>query len=70
MHGDADVVIPQRFGRRLFAAAPEKSAGGVAKTFASLPGANHNDVLATARGACAGALEGFVGEVVKRGSER
>lgn len=46
-HGLRDTIIPLRFGRKLFAAAPEKSAVGVAKTFVELPNADHNDVLET-----------------------
>lgn len=37
LHGDADEVIPQRHGRRLFEAANEP------KAFHALPGARHND---------------------------
>jgi len=37
LHGDADEVVPQRHGRRLFEAANEP------KAFRSLPGAGHND---------------------------
>ena len=39
IHGEADRVIPVRFGRRLFAAAPEP------KTAHFIPGAGHNDLF-------------------------
>ena len=38
IHGDADRVVPVRFGRRLFEAAPEP------KTAHFVPGAGHNDL--------------------------
>ena len=41
IHGDADSIIPFNAGKRVFDAAPTKS-----KTFAVLPGADHNDVYA------------------------
>jgi len=36
-HGDADTIVPYRFGRQLFEAANEP------KKFVTLPGADHND---------------------------
>jgi len=42
VHGDRDEMIPQRMGQALFAAAPQP------KTFWSVPGAGHNDLLETA----------------------
>ena len=42
IHGDADSIIPFNAGKRVFDAAPTKS-----KTFAVLPGADHNDVYAS-----------------------
>ena len=48
LHGARDTVVPLQFGRRLFAAAPERSAGGIAKRFVELPDADHNDVLSAA----------------------
>ena len=42
VHGDADSIIPFAAGKRVFEQAPTKS-----KTFAILPGADHNDVYAT-----------------------
>ena len=45
LHGTRDAIVPIAFGRRLFAAAPERSASGVAKRFVELAGAGHNDVV-------------------------
>ena len=42
VHGDADSIIPFNAGKRVFDSAPTKS-----KTFAVLPGADHNDVYAS-----------------------
>ena len=42
VHGDRDDIIPMRFGRALFAAAPEP------KSFWVVEGAGHNDILETA----------------------
>ena len=39
MHGDRDTIVPIEFGRALFDAAPEP------KTFWTIPGADHNDIL-------------------------
>ena len=45
IHGTDDRLIPIEMGRRLFAAAPKTSVGGVPKRFLELPGVGHNDVL-------------------------
>ena len=45
IHGARDTIIPLRFGQRLFAAAPERSAEGIPKRFVELPYADHNDVI-------------------------
>ncbi|MCG6154451.1 alpha/beta hydrolase [Rubinisphaera margarita] len=45
IHGRRDEIVPFPLGERLFAAAPEQSANGVAKSFVELPGVNHNDLL-------------------------
>lgn len=42
IHGTADRVIPQELGRQVYEAAPEP------KTFWSVPGAGHNDLVAAA----------------------
>ena len=46
-HGDEDVVIPLTHGKRLQAATPAESSGGIPKRFIELPGAGHNNVLRT-----------------------
>ena len=48
MHGNVDKIVPFKFGQKLFAAFPDQSASGVAKTFLELDGADHNGVLITA----------------------
>jgi fermentation-respiration switch protein FrsA (DUF1100 family) len=47
LHSPQDTIVPYLLGRKLFAAAPEKSVGGVPKTFIDLPHADHNDVVET-----------------------
>src|SRR5690606_3218023 len=42
-HGTRDALIPIAHGRRLFEAAPDRSAGGVAKTVVPIENAGHND---------------------------
>ena len=44
-HGRGDYVVPYPHGRELFAAAPERSASGVAKRFVTLEKAGHNNIL-------------------------
>jgi len=60
MHGDRDEIIPLEQGRRLFAAAPERSANGVAKRFQLLAGARHNDIMHVAADQVASALRQFL----------
>jgi uncharacterized protein len=48
-HGVRDTIVPITLGRRLFAAAPEKSSAGVAKRFVELARADHNDVVLVAQ---------------------
>lgn len=43
IHGANDGMVPIRFARKLYAAAPEKSASGAAKRLVELPSAGHND---------------------------
>lgn len=64
LHGDADQIVPMELGRRLYEAAPERAANGIAKGFVTLPGAGHNDVLESARGAMRAALSTFINDVV------
>jgi pimeloyl-ACP methyl ester carboxylesterase len=42
MHGDHDQIVPYRLGQQLFSAAQEP------KTFWTVPGAGHNDIIETA----------------------
>lgn len=60
LHGTADRIIPLDMGRRLFAAAPEKSASGVPKRFVELPGAGHNDTLYVAAAQLRQAIREFL----------
>lgn len=48
IHGKLDQVVPFTQGERLYAAAPERSFNGIAKTFLALPTTAHNDVQVTA----------------------
>ena len=50
--------------RSLFAAAPAKSANGVAKEFVSLPQADHNDVVQAEAERVLQALEQFLSRAV------
>lgn len=59
-HGRRDTIIPLRFGQKLFAAAPEKSASGVAKQFVELLNADHNDVMETSGTDIANAVIAFL----------
>jgi len=45
LHGQRDTIVPYALARKLFAAAPERSAAGVPKQFIDLPHSDHNDVL-------------------------
>ncbi|MBI3865149.1 MAG: alpha/beta hydrolase [Planctomycetia bacterium] len=47
LHGQRDSIVPFALGRKLFDAAPDKSANGARKHFAELLHADHNDVLET-----------------------
>ncbi len=44
IHGDQDTIVPLELGRKLFAAAPEKSDYGLSRTFVELPGIGHNNI--------------------------
>lgn len=59
-HGRRDTIVPFRLGQKLFAAAPDKSASGVAKTFVELPHADHNDVIETSRPEVLKAIQAFL----------
>ena len=60
LHGQRDQVVPLPLGKKLFQAAPEKSAGGVAKQFVLLPNSNHNDVYGPDVKLVLGAVEKFL----------
>jgi uncharacterized protein len=65
IHGSRDTIVPIRFARKLFEAAPQQSASGIAKQFAELDRADHNDLpyvsAAEYRAAMAGFLETVFG---------
>lgn len=44
VHGEDDDLVPIEFGRRLFAAAPVRSANGIEKRFVAFPHRGHNDL--------------------------
>jgi uncharacterized protein len=44
VHGARDTIVPIRFARRLFDAAPPQSATGLPKQLVELPQADHNDI--------------------------
>lgn len=60
LHGQQDTIVPIGLARRLFAAAPERSAGGVPKQWVELPRADHNDVSLVAEGPYRAAIVQFV----------
>jgi uncharacterized protein len=63
IHGSRDTIIPLRFGQRLFAAAPERSAAGIPKRFVELPRADHNDVIFVHPREYRAALQDFLDEL-------
>ena len=63
-HGRRDTIVPLRLGRKLFAAAREKSDSGVAKRFVELPNADHNDVMETSGREVSKAVSEFLSIVV------
>jgi fermentation-respiration switch protein FrsA (DUF1100 family) len=60
LHSPQDTIVPYLLGRKLFVAAPEKSASGVPKQFVDLPHADHNDVVETEGDLMRDALNNFV----------
>ena len=64
LHGPQDTIVPYLLARKLFAAAPEESAGGIPKQFVDLPHADHNDVLETEAETMQSAICKFVSDVV------
>jgi hypothetical protein len=63
VHGRRDTIVPFALGKKLFAAAPERSSSGVEKRLIELPTADHNDVLETEGRAFREAVEEFLEEV-------
>jgi hypothetical protein len=63
IHGLRDDVVPLDLGRKLFAAAPEQSSKGIAKTLIVLPNAGHNDVIETSGVFFQQALSAFLEKV-------
>jgi fermentation-respiration switch protein FrsA (DUF1100 family) len=66
VHGRKDGIVPFKQGKKLFDAAPAKSASGVPKSFVELPEAGHNDIMDPEVGAIplyAEALEGLIEKV-------
>ena len=66
LHGERDVVVPFELGEALFAAAPQKSAMGIAKRFVNLPHSDHNDVLEADGAIVEGVVREFIGGSAKR----
>ena len=65
-HGTRDTIVPFRLGQKLFVAAPDKSASGIAKQFVELPKADHNDVMETSGFDVTQTLAKFLPTVVPR----
>lgn len=63
IHGTRDSIIPIKFGRRLFEAAPGTSTTGVPKRFVELPEADHNDAILVAEPEMRRAVGGFLESV-------
>lgn len=63
IHGTTDTIVPLSFGRRLFDAAPPTSSQSVAKSFAELRGAGHNDILYVARDEYRSAVRSFLDQL-------
>ena len=60
VHGTRDTIVPCELGRRLFAAAPERSSSGVPKAFVEFGQADHNDILTVAKQEYAEAVRNFL----------
>jgi hypothetical protein len=58
VHGEADTIVPYGAGRRVFERAPTTR-----KTFAAIPGADHNDLHVAAPGEYWKAIDAFVDAV-------
>lgn len=66
IHGTSDRIMPIKFGRRLFDAAPDQSSSGVAKQFVELPGAGHNDVTLVAAPQLRATIQAFLAKLDHR----
>ena len=64
VHGVEDNLVPMSLGKKLHAAAPEQSAGGIAKRFVEIPGAGHNDILYAGQPAFGNAIREFINTVI------
>lgn len=60
LHGDVDGVVETRFGKNLFAAAPEQSVAGIPRRWVTLKGTGHNDILLRSRRLVLDELHTFV----------
>jgi len=60
IHGRRDSIIPIELGRRLFDAAPPRSASGIPKRFVELPSADHNNILDVAGAGFRSAVGAFL----------
>ena len=58
LHGDADDIVDQRFGRLLYDRAPDVSGTGIPKRWVSLESTGHNDVLQRSGGLVPQRIEG------------
>jgi fermentation-respiration switch protein FrsA (DUF1100 family) len=63
LHGAEDTIMPIELGRRLFAAAPERSSTNIAKQFVELRNADHNDVTLVAKAELRRAIQDFLGRL-------
>ena len=63
IHGSEDTIVPIRFARELFAAAPPAAAGGVAKEFCTIEGVDHNDVVLSAADQVSAAIGRFLSRI-------
>jgi fermentation-respiration switch protein FrsA (DUF1100 family) len=66
LHGQRDTIVPYELARKLFAAAPERSADGSPKQFVDLPHSDHNDVLDADSDLVASAVGGFINRTAEQ----
>ncbi|MEZ6062741.1 MAG: alpha/beta hydrolase [Planctomycetaceae bacterium] len=65
-HGDRDTVVDQKFGKQLFAAAPDASRSKVPKRWIELRRTGHNDLIANSGRTIQAELADFVLRVTAR----